>query len=70
MQPVIDVESLRPAKVLYEGDLYDRAVLLLKLYDAKEEQSGHRGWPTVHGVASAYARLMIDVNTEHVESLI
>jgi hypothetical protein len=31
MQPVVGVESLWPVKVLYEGDLYDLAVLLLKL---------------------------------------
>jgi hypothetical protein len=70
MQPAIDIESLRPMKVLYEGDVYDLAVLLLKLHDAKAEQTGYRGRPTVHGVASAYARLMIDVSTEHIESLI
>jgi hypothetical protein len=70
MQPVIGVESLQPVKVFYEGDLYDLAVLLLKLYDAKADQSGHRGRPTVHGVASAYARLIIDISTEQVESLI
>ena len=64
---MIGVESLRPVKVLYEGDL---AVLLLKLHDAKEEQTGYRGRPTVHGVASAYARLMIDISQEHIESLI
>lgn len=70
MMPVIGVESLRPVKVLYEGDVYDVAVLLLKLDDAKAEQTGFRGRPTVHGVASAYGRLKIDVSTEKVESLI
>jgi hypothetical protein len=70
MQPVIGVESLRPVKVLYDGDVYDLAVLLLKLHDSKAEQTGHRSRPTVHGVASAYARLMIDVSLEHVESQI
>jgi hypothetical protein len=69
MQPAIGVDSLRPVKELYEGDVYDLAVLLLKLYDAKAEQAGYEGRPTVHGVASAYARLMIDVTTEQVESL-
>jgi hypothetical protein len=70
MQPVICVESLRPVRVLYAGDVYDVAVLLLKLHDAKAEQVGHRARPTVHGVASAYARLMIDVSTEQVDSLL
>ena len=70
MQPAIGVESLRPVKVLYEGDVYDLAVLLLKLHDAKAGQTGRRGRPTVHGVASAQARLMIDAGTEHVESLL
>ncbi len=46
------------------------AVLLLRLHDARSGQTGRRGRPTVHGVTSAYARLMIDVGTEHVESQI
>lgn len=54
----------------YEGDLYDLAVLLLKLYDAKAERDGQRGRPTVHGVSSAYARLMIEFSTEQVEARI
>jgi hypothetical protein len=70
MQPAIGVESLRPVKVLYESDVYDLAVLLLKLHDARAERTGYRGRPTVHGVASAYARLMIEVSMEQVESLI
>jgi hypothetical protein len=70
MQPVIGVESLRPVKVLYDGDVYDLAVLLLRLHDARADQTGHRRRPTVHGVASVYARLMIDLSLEHVESRI
>jgi hypothetical protein len=70
MQPVVGVEALRPVKVLYDGDVYDLAVLLLRLYDAKAGRDGYRGRPTVHGVASAYARLMTDVNPERVESVI
>src|SRR4051794_37576521 len=41
MQTTIGVESLRPVKVLYEGDVYDLAVLLLKLHDARAEQNGY-----------------------------
>ena len=70
MQPVIGVESLRPVKVRYDGDVYDLSILLLKLHGSKAEQTGHRGRPTVHGVASAYARLMTDLSTEQVEARI
>lgn len=70
MQPVVGVESLRPVKVLHEGDVYGLAVLLLKLHDAKAGRAGCRGRPTVHGVASAYARLMFDAGVEHDESLL
>ena len=71
MQPaMIGVESLRPVKVLYEGDVHDVAVLLLRLHDAKTEPTGCRARPTVHGVASAYARLTIDISVEHIESLL
>jgi hypothetical protein len=67
---MIDVESLRPVKVLYEGDVYDLAVLLLRLYDAKAGQTGYGGRPTVHGVASANARLMTDLDVEQVEAVL
>lgn len=70
MQPAVNVQALRPVQVLYKGDVYDVAVLLLKLHDAMETRTGRRGRPTVHGVATAYARLMIDVSTEHIESLL
>jgi hypothetical protein len=66
---VIGVEALRPVGVLYDGDVYDLAVLLLRLHDPRAEQTGHRGRPTVHEVASAYARLMIDISTEQVEAV-
>jgi hypothetical protein len=70
MQPMIGAEARRPVKVLYDGDVYGLAVLLLRLYDAKAERDSYRGGPTVYGAASAYARLMTDVSTEQVESVI
>jgi hypothetical protein len=35
MQLVIGVESLRPLRMLSDGDVSDLAVLLLKLHDSK-----------------------------------
>jgi hypothetical protein len=70
MQPTIGVEALRPVRVLYEGDVHDLAVLLLKLYDARAGQTGYKSQPTVHGLASAYARLMTDPGVEQVEAVL
>jgi hypothetical protein len=70
MRPTIGVESLRPVSVLYEGDVYDLAVLLLKLYDARVGQTGYRTRSTVHGLASAYARLITDLGVEQVEAVL
>jgi hypothetical protein len=70
MQATISVETLRPASVLYDGDVYDLAVLLLKLYDARVGQTGYKSRPTVHGLASAYARLMTDPSVQQVEAVL
>jgi hypothetical protein len=70
MQPTISVETLRPVRVLYQGDVYDLAVLLLKLYDARTGQTGYKSRPTVHGLASAYTWLMTDPGEEQVESVL
>src|SRR5215207_2328820 len=69
----ISVESLRPVKVLYEGDLYDLACLLLKLYEAKDRETNSqnprsfvRCRPTVNGLAVYYSLLVSSVSRERV----
>lgn len=60
----ISVEALKNVSVLYEGDIYELARLLLKVNDARDKATnatsryivtGSRY--TVHGVASAYCNL-------------
>lgn len=69
MRNKVGLESLRPSKVLYEGDVYGLACLFLKLADAKTQGTNARSRPTVHGLATAYARLVINNSSERVEAV-
>ena len=57
MNDKISVEALKGVGVLYEGDFYDLACLLLKLNDAQDKGTNHRSRHTVYGVASDYSML-------------
>jgi len=57
MKDKISVEALKGVGVLYEGDIYDLACLLLKLNDAQDKGTNHRSRHTVYGVASDYSML-------------
>ena len=68
----IALRSLKSVKVLFEGDIYDLACLLLKAYDAKYHGTHRRSRPTVHGLATYYSMLIsidrdaiIEVLTRH-----
>jgi hypothetical protein len=57
MKDKISVEALKGVGVLYEGDIYDLACLLLKLNDAQDKGTNRRSRHTVYGVASDYSML-------------
>src|ERR1039458_2988598 len=59
----IDLRSLKSVKVLFEGDIYDLACLLLKAYNAKDQRTGFRSRPTVHGLATRYS-MLTDISTD------
>ena len=64
MKPTkIGLRSLRSVKVLFEGDIYDLACLLLKAYDAKDQGTNSRSRPTVHGLATRYS-MLTDISTD------
>src|SRR4051812_9857067 len=73
----ISVESLRPLGILYPGDLYDLACLLLRLWDAKDQDTNSRNAgsvcrsrPTVNGLATHYSRLVSSVDPEQVREVL
>jgi len=45
----ISVSELKDIKILYKGDIYELACLILKLYDAKDAGSNARSRHTVYG---------------------
>src|ERR1039457_5958588 len=59
----IDLRSLKSVKVLFEGDIYDLACLLLKAYNAKDQRTGFRSRPTVYGLATRYS-MLTDISTD------
>lgn len=59
----IGLGSLKSVKVLFEGDVYDLACLLLKAHNAKDQRTGFRSRPTVHGLATRYS-MLTDISTD------
>jgi hypothetical protein len=73
----VSVESLRRVAVLYEGDIHELAVLLLKLWEGKDRETNSRSIsgvvrsrPTVGWLALAYSMLVPDVSTERVKEVL
>ena len=56
----IPLSKLKGIKVYYEEDLYDVALLILKLRDAraKHESSNRRSRPTINGLVRNFASLI------------
>ena len=54
----ISVEALKKVCVLYEGDIYELAQLLLKAHDARDKATNRTSRHTVHGLATAYCNLV------------
>ncbi len=52
MQEKIGVGALKDVEVLYRGDIYDMACLLLKIHDAKDKGTNHQSRHTVNGLAT------------------
>jgi hypothetical protein len=51
----IGIKALKSVKVLYEGDIYDLACLLLKVSEAKDKGTNTKSRYTVHGLATTYS---------------
>ena len=65
MQEGIGVGALKHVEVLYEGDMYDLACLLLQVHDAKDRGTNCRSRHTVNGLAIAYS-LLADVRRDRI----
>ena len=68
----VSIERLKGIKVLFEDDLYQLGLLLLKGHDTIDAQTNCRSRTTLHGLAGHYAMLFHGSNTtaEHVEEII
>ena len=63
MTEIIGVSSLKNIRVLYEGDIYDLACLLLKVNDAKDRGTNNKSRHTINGLAKSYSMLAdVDLN--------
>ena len=54
----ISVSELKDIEILYKGDIYELACLILKLYDAKDAGTNARSRHTVYGLTGEYAMLL------------
>ena len=54
----ISVSELKDIKILYKGDIYELACLILKLYDARDAGTNTQSRHTVYGLAGEYAMLL------------
>ena len=57
MNDKIRVSELKNICILYKGDIYDLARLLLKIDDAKDKGTNSRSRYTIKGLASNFAML-------------
>jgi hypothetical protein len=69
MTDKIGVSKLRNISVLFEGDLYDFANLMLKIYDAKNKGTNTVTRDTVIGLVHSYS-LLARVNSNQVLAVI
>lgn len=65
MTEKIGVSSLKNIGVLYEGDIYDLACLLLKVNDAKDRGTNRKSRHTINGLAKSYS-MLADVDLKRV----
>ncbi|MCX6082382.1 MAG: hypothetical protein NTW32_22885 [Chloroflexi bacterium] len=57
MRKIVGVSELKKISVLYEGDVYELACTLLKIYDAKAQGTNTNSRATVVGLFKIYAQL-------------
>ena len=65
----IRVSDLKNVSVLFEGDIYDLARLLLKIDDAKDKGTNARSRHTIKGLAIKFAMLS-DIDSVKVEKIL
>jgi len=65
----IGVSSLKNIGVLYEGDIYDLACLLLKVNDAKDRGSNSKSRHTINGLAKSYS-MLADVDLKQIMAVV
>jgi hypothetical protein len=65
----IRVSELKNVRILYKGDLYDLARLLLKINDARDKGTNTRSRHTIKGLAREFAMLS-GLNTGEVEKVL
>ncbi len=69
MTDKIGVKTLKGVCVLYEGDIYDLACLLLKVDDAKDRGTNRRSRYTVYGLATTYS-MITSVNRDKIIAIL
>ena len=66
MHKTVHLNELAAVEILFPDDFRQLAAFMLRGFDATANATVGKAWPTVYGVAGAYARLFIDVDFEKI----
>jgi len=64
----VALSSFKLISILFEDDFYEIAGFILNMRRAKDRGPTRRSRPMVHGVATGYARLIVDVEVRQIEA--
>ena len=65
----VPLRSLAGLSILFDGDLQDLARFILRARDAQSQGTSSKSRPTLHGLATTYARI-VDVDVDSIERAI
>ena len=70
MEKKVALNSLRPVSILFNGDFYELANLIIKISEEMHQGTNIKSRPTLHGVAAVYSWLVIDIDSSHIEQVL
>ena len=65
----VPLRFLAGLSILFYNDLQDLALFILRAFDAQSQGTNSRSRPTLHGLATTYARIL-DVDLDSIERVI
>ena len=67
-QKTVHLSELRSIAILFPGDLYQLASVLLQGFDALALGTNAKGRPTLHGLAGTFTNMFSELNRDRVKA--